>query len=79
MELNKANKPIRFFILLADIVPFIVESDRWAPVVDDMYVLPPDVVCDAESLLRLKSSNGISPGGSKPDLYLSITKIVSYI
>jgi hypothetical protein len=26
---------------------------------------------------RLKSSNGKSPGGSKPDLYLSITNIVS--
>lgn len=78
LELNMANRPIRFFSLPAVMVPFtVIDSALWAPMPDDTYVLPPDVVWDAESPPRLKSSNGISPGGSNPDLYFSITKNVS--
>ena len=38
----------------------------------------PPPAWSVDCLLQLKSSNGISPGGWKPDLYFSITNLESY-
>lgn len=68
-DANIPNKPPRFFNLEADIVPLMVSCLTGGWVVG---------VVSPFCLGVLRSSNGISPGGVKPDLYRSMTTCESW-
>lgn len=67
-EPKMPKRPPRFFSFEADIVPLMVSCLRggWLGVISPF------------CLGVLRSSNGMSPGGVKPDLYRSITTIESW-